>query len=392
MKIMRACIVKNFLRSFLCLFLVFGVCTVFSSSTLAQTVVDAMKKPMPDIPMMPEEDFKKSSTLYKQVPFGDEKLAYSVRLPKKWTKNENKALSNFSVSNKVLGEIERFYGPARMGERSYFSVQTVGLEYKLTAEQWLILYMLENGFTLEGLKTIDDKRVEVVYVLIDRNITYVASAVAQISGSLVFFAQYIVPAANWAEESPVSRRILESFELEIIDESFVESMSPYQFLDVAEVKYPDSWELRTKPLRSADIMSVSLLNVKRKNEFSQVRLLRGKMEVHLLSDYIVEDIDSHIKEFIEGVNNGKLIIQDSIEEYEDFTVDENVEVIEVKAYNAVDKSQAVSGYEYWLAVLVSGEYYYFLSLLTPSRDADYFDWARNTQTFRVLVQNTKPLI
>jgi len=42
--------------------------------------------------------------------------------------------------------------------------------------------------------------------------------------------------------------------------------------------------------------------------------------------------------------------------------------------------------------MYSGEYYYFVTLLTPSRDEDYYSWARNTQTFRVLVENIQPLM
>ena len=383
------------MRYFLCFLMLFCSLTMFSASfspVFSQEIVNAIKKPMPEIPVMPEEEFKKKSTLYKETPFNDEYLAYSVRLPRKWSKHENASLSNFSLSNKVLGEVDRFYGPVRMGDRSYFSIQAIELEYKLTAEQWLILYMLENGFTLEGVRTIDDGRVEVIYVLIDRDVTFVASAVAQVSGNRVVFSQYVVPVEYWQEEASAAQRVIESFALETIDENFVEDMSPYQFLDVAEVKYPDSWELQARPLRSADRMSISLLNVARKNEFSKIRILKGKMEVHLATEYIVEDIDHDIENFIREMSVGQLVIQDELEEYEDFTVDENMDVIQIKTYEALDSSQSNSAYEYWLAVLYSGEYYYFLSLLTPSRDADYFNWARNTQTFRVLVESTRPLI
>ncbi len=367
------------------------MCFACSPSVFAQKIVDALKKPMPELPVMPEEDFLKQSTLHKEIPFGEDRLAYSVSLPKNWTKDEDGALSNFSFSNKVLGEIDRFYGPSRVGQRSYFSVQTVGLEYKLTAEQWLIIHVLENGYTLEGMRVIDDKRVEVIYVLIDRDITYVASAVAQISGANVLFSQYVVPVSNWAEEAAVSQRVIDSFKVKFISDSFVEQMTPYQFLDVAEIQYPNSWEIRTKLLRSVDIMSVTLLNVKRKNDFSQTKLLRGKMEVYVMSDYIVEDIDDQVDLFIEQANTSQLVIQEEFADYEDFVVDEDIEVIQVKAYDALDQSRTVSSYEYWLAVLTSGDYFYFLSLLTPSRDSDYYDWARNTQTFRILVKSTRPL-
>ena len=382
------------MRYFLIIAALFGFSLGFLPSTPAhaQKMLEDFLKPMPELPSIPQEEFEKSSTLYKESPADDPKLAYSVRLPKKWNKQENSALAGISISNRVLGEIDRFYGPVRVGERSYFSVQAMELEYKLTAEQWLVLHLLENGYTIEGIEKIDDSRVEVIYVLIDRDITYIASAVAQVSGSRVVFAQYVVPADAWEQEAPVAQRVMKSFSLDKIDDGFVEPMTPYRFLDVAELQYPNSWELKAKPLRSADRMSIGLLNVEEKNKYSSKRILKGKMEAHLLTEYIISDIDDDIESFIRDTSIDQLRIQDVIEEFEDFTVDENMEIVEIKAYEAIDKTQAVKAYEYWLAVMHAGEYYYFVTLLTPSRDEDYFSWARNTQTFRVLVQNVQPLI
>ncbi|MFK7840279.1 MAG: hypothetical protein AB8B83_08125, partial [Bdellovibrionales bacterium] len=280
----------------------------------------------------------------------------------------------------------------RIGDRSYFSVETMAMEYKLKAEQWLILYLLENGYTIEGIRTIDEHRVEVVYVLINRDITYIATAVAQTTGDKVIFAQFVAPSDAWEEEEQVALPIVESFSLEDIDTSPVEKMTPYRFLDISELYYPDSWELKAKPLRSADRMSISLLNVEALNKYSSKRILKGRMQVHLLTEYIIEDIDDDIQTFINDTSVEELNVQDMIQEHEDFTVHENIEVIEIKSYRALDLKQSVKDYEYWLAVLYSGEYYYFISLLTPSRDDDYSSWARNTQSFRLLVEGVKPLI
>lgn len=361
------------------------------SAADAQTIVQSLKKPMPEFELMSEEEFNKSSTLYNEVPFDDETLGYTVRLPKNWSKQDNGAVGNFTLSNKILGEFSRYYGPVRMGERSYFSVKAVELEYQLTAEQWLILFMLENSYTIEGMETVNDSRAEVIYVVVERGQTYIAYAAAQLSGSRVIFSQYIMPVEEWGKERASAHRVVKSFDVTNKDAEFIEDMSPYQFLDIAEMKYPDSWELIAKPLRSADRMSVSLLNVIEKNRFSKQRLLKGKMEVHLASEFIVEDIESDIENFKKEMSVNKLLIQDEIEELEDFVLDENMELIEVKAYDAIDQSQSVLDYEFWLAVMHTGEYYYFLTLLTPSRNADYFNWARNTQTFRVVVENIGPL-
>jgi len=379
---------------FLGVFAVIGFVLVGGINTAhAQKIIQTMKKPMPELPVIDEEKFNNSSTLHNYVPFNDENLSYSVRLPKNWSKRDTTALSGFSINNKVLGEVDRYYGPARLGERSYFTIKAVEIDYKLTAEQWMMLYMLENGYALQGVRTISDSRVEVLYVLLDRNITYVVSAVAQLNGNRMIFAQYAAPSIAWKEESGTSQKVIQSFALNNIDDGFVEPMVPYQFLDIAQVQYPDSWELKAKPLRNMDRMSISLFNVQAKNEFTSKKILKGQMEAHLFSEYVVEeDIDDEVANFLQEASVNQLLIDDEIEEITDLRPkEEGFEVIQIKSFNAIDKAQSASNYEYWLAVLYSGEYYYFLSLLTPSRDNNYYDWARNTQTFRVLVENTKTL-
>jgi len=349
---------------FLGVFAVIGFVLVGGINTAhAQKIIQTMKKPMPELPVIDEEKFNNSSTLHNYVPFNDENLSYSVRLPKNWSK------------------------------RDTFTIKAVEIDYKLTAEQWMMLYMLENGYALQGVRTISDSRVEVLYVLLDRNITYVVSAVAQLNGNRMIFAQYAVPSIAWKEESGTSQKVIQSFALNNIDDGFVEPMVPYQFLDIAQVQYPDSWELKAKPLRNMDRMSISLFNVQAKNEFTSKKILKGQMEAHLFSEYVVEeDIDDEVANFLQEASVNQLLIDDEIEEITDLRPkEEGFEVIQIKSFNAIDKAQSASNYEYWLAVLYSGEYYYFLSLLTPSRDNNYYDWARNTQTFRVLVENTKTL-
>lgn len=373
----------------------FVVCFALAGSSYAQSVVQQLKKPMPEFEKEDVAAFNKKSSLHSDVPFNDQFLEYSVRLPKNWAQQKNSAIGNLSLSNKVLGEVERYYGPVRMGDRSYFSVKAVELEYQLTAEQWFVLFVLENGYTLEGMEVVDAGRVNTVYVLVDRGQSYVVNAAAIVNGPRIIFAQYVVPAEEWVNERSDAHHVVESFDLKNIDNSYVEKMTPYQFLDIAELEYPESWQLIARPLRSAEEMSVELLNVKKDRNYSyfnRKQILKGKMEIHLIANYVVDDIDEVIREFIEKSSINQLMIQGEVEEYDDFILDESMELVEVKAYEAQDQTQSIVNYEFWLAVMQAGEHYYFVTLLTPSRDADYYNWARNSQTLRVVVENIVPIL
>lgn len=347
---------------------------------------------MPEFNELPKEEFNKSSTLYKQTPFGDEFLSYSVRLPKNWSKQENGAIGSVNLSNKILGEVDRYYAPPRLGERSHFTIQAVELEYRLTAEQWMALLVLENSYTLEGMKVVGDNRVEIIYVVVDRGQSYVVTATAIVSGPRVIFAKYVAPADVWGEERSAAYRVIQSFELLNIDDSKVEALTSHQFLDIAEMEYPVSWRLVTKPLKSAEEMSVDLLNITSINSFSTTQILKGKMEVHLIADYAIDDIEKDIVAFKDKVKIEKLTIEGQIEEIEDFVIDESMDLIEVKVFEAVSGAGSIVDYEFWMAVMYADDYYYFITLLTPARDSDYLSWARNTQTLRVVSETIAPLI
>ena len=159
------------------------------------------------------------------------------------------------------------------------------------------------------------------------------------------------------------------------------------------MQYPLSWRLVTKPLKSAERMSLELWNVANAQNFNQGHVLKGKMEIHLIADYVFDDvgIEQGMADFKESVVIERLAIKGEVEQIDDFVVDEAMELIEVKVYEAVNPAGRILDYEFWLAVMKEDDYYYFLTLLTPSRDSDYLNWARNTQTLRVVAESIGPL-
>ena len=87
-----------------------------------------------------------------------------------------------------------------------------------------------------------------------------------------------------------------------------------------------------------------------------------------------------------------MLIGDYIEARNDFKLNPNMTALPVEIYEATDTGNDILQYELWFLLMESGDYYYFLSLLTPSRDEDYFLWSRNTQTFRVIANTMQPLV
>lgn len=367
--------------------LVFFACLQSPPCAQAQKFLENYKKPMPEIALVPAAEFEKNTTAYSETPFGDKALAFDIRIPKDWQKQRDVSLSNAAVGSKLLGELMRFYGPPKLDTRSYITVQAVNLDYKLTAEQWLLQYLLNNSYTVQGIKTYDDNMAEALFIVLEKDVTYIVRMTAHMNGKRVVFAQYFLPTQYWDDEKVIQAQSIASFKLQNKVDEFVEKMSKYQFLDVAEFFYPESWELRSEPLKSIDRMKVDLISVASEEQIKNktVKALKGKIEIALSSVYVVDSMADELKRYRAELEKTGLMVQSLVEMHDDFKFNKDFERSPVEVYNMIDRDNTMIGYELWFAALQNGEYYYFVQLLTPSRDEDFFTWSRNTQTFRLVV-------
>lgn len=385
-------------RFLTCLAIISSVLILLSPAVQAQKLLGEYKIPLPEEKweMPSQAEFEKETLLHEATPLGDSALSYRVRLPKDWTEPTDVGLSNYKLSNRLMGEIAQFFGPPKMYLRSRFTIEALGLNYQLTAEQWFLQHVMANGYTMQGMKTISDHRVEALFVLVQGDTTYVVRAVAEINGKRVVLAQYYLPSQYWNDEKIMQAQVMKSFALTKPDTEFVEKMQVYQFLDVAEFKYPTSWVIRADPVRSIDRMSVEVRNVVSKDHVvlkkdkDKPLQLNGKIEIALVSSFVVDDLESELDKFKKDLTKTGLILGDFIEDRDDFTYDDAVEFGSTKVYKAFDEQKTLLDYELWLTVMSSGSYYYFVTLLTPSRDASYFIWSRNTQTYKLITSLIEP--
>lgn len=351
----------------------------------AQKVLQDFKKPLPVIEKIPQDQFEAATKLYEEVPMGDKSLAFKVRIDKAWEPVNDAGLSSYTLSNKIFGEVARFYGPPQLtGVRSRFSVQALKLEHQFTAEQWILQYLLTSGYNIQGMESQDNERVEALYVLIEDQVSYVVRAVAQINGKRVVLAQHYLPIELWEQDKVMQAQVTASFSLDNPEKELVENFLKYHFLDIAEVQYPETWQLRAPPLRSIDEMSIEIMNVSGEGNVAGTLALDGKMEVTLISAYTTESLDAAKRAYTAKLEESGLILSHLIETHENFEFNKNFENPVVEVYNATDTKDNLLDYELWLSSMRAGEYYYLFALLTPARDEDFFIWSRNTQTYKIV--------
>ncbi len=363
-----------------------------AAETSVETGVDRFKKPMPTIEPIAEDKFLAETQEFKTVPYGDKSLAYSIRWPASWTIGEDKGSSNFELNTKLFTSINIWFSPPRMGGQSRIEVKAVDLQFQLTAEQWFLQNILESGQTLEGLTVHDDTKVEGLMIIMEEDITYYVRSMTIINGKRVIQAQYYVPMFFWNDEKAMQAQCLSTFQITYPSEAQIENMLSFQFLDVAEVKYPESWRVTAKPLRSVEKMNVKFLNIRQTKVdiFKTEESIEGQIDATLVSTLTSDSLLYEIDEYKKNLEGTGMLVGKKIENRDDYKYNTNFSFALTEVYEGIDSTNDAIEYELWFSVLVSGNYYYFITLLTPSRNEAFFDWARNTQTYKQIVQGTIP--
>lgn len=349
-------------------------------------VMDINKiSPPPHFDML-ETDFEAQTKLYEDTPYGDKTMQYRIRLPKDWHRLEPEPTSGQSVdvSKKILGDLARFYGPPSMDARSYLQIQAAELDYQITAKNWFVNYVLSRGYTLQGLNVLSDRRVEAQFVLVDKDTTYIVRCIAEINGSRMVMVKYYVPENLWDKEKVLQANSVESFKFLNPENVKVEATHTYAFLDLLRFDYPASWRLQAPNIHSVEAMDAKVVNT------SADTMNNGEIAVHVVSTEADTTLAQEIKSVEKLVTDKGLAIDKLIEAPTEYKTQKQVYFSRIEIYRATDKNKQLMDYEYWMAVMMENRYFYIVTMLSPSRNTDFYTWARNSEAFKTIVESIRP--
>ncbi len=384
--------------NFLCVLAVLLITLNMTGQALAQTGQPDTDK-IPPIPSYSDElsydEFVAASDVYEEVPLGDHYLAYKVRLPKKWRREESGRASymeaksqeedEFGLSQRLLGEVAQYFGPVRLDALSRFDVKAQNLEYEVTAKNWFIHEILSRGYSLEGLNVYSDRRVEALYVVVEKDTAYVVRAIAEINGPRMVVASYYVPDTYWEKERAEQEWAMKSFQFVSPEQTRIEMTRTYDFLDLLTLRYPASWRLIAPNIFSIEGMEAKLVNS------LDDKTLNGEIHVTILSNeyenVLAEEV-RYIKEDMQGRGLDIGELKETLNHKYEF--EPHVLYSHVEAYSVVDADKNVLAHELWLAVMEEDRYYYVVWMLTPGRDGEFYTWARNGEAFETVITSIKP--
>lgn len=358
-----------------------------------EAVSNRFKKAMPDIPVMDDAEFLKNTKLVRKKPYDENVLAYSMRLPKNWEEGEDRSSSNFILSDKLFLELNTYYSKAKITGRSRIEIQAINLESNLTAEQWYIKYLLEGGYTNQGFVTHSNQKVEALMIVMEQDYSYYLRTLVVINGSKIIMIRYYIPVGHMNDMASMQAKVLESFKLQHEKERELSEMIAYRFLDVAEVKYPVTWKVFAKPMRSVDRMDVTIMNTKEFRSGGQESITtEGKVDILLVSSFVENSLIEEIADFKKNIQENGMLVGEKLPYNVKLKHEKNIDFAITEIYKIVDSTQSQADYELWFTVLVGGNYYYFLTLLTPSQVENYPVWAENTQNYKIMASKLTPMV
>ena len=333
---------------------------------------------------LPKAEFEAKTKEYAETPMKDKFLSYKIRLPSDWTKMQVETRQNMDISQKLLGEVAKYYGPSLLDSRSFFTINASNLEYDITIKNWFVNYVLTNGYVLQGIKVESDSRIEAIYVMVKEDTTYIVRALGEINGSRIVLAQYFIPETRWEQEKTFQSEGIKSFAFTSPEEPILEERDTYAFLDLLRFDYPRSWRLLAPNIFSTEAMEAKLINS------IDETTLNGEIDIYVTSTEVDTTLATEVKKIQSKLETRGFTIGEMLQNPDEFKYDDYITFSRVEVYKANYTGGAVIDHEYWIAILMEDRFFYIITMLTPSRNTEFFNWARNTQAFKVVTESFRP--
>lgn len=335
-------------------------------------------------------DFESKTDLIKVTPLDDATLAFHVRLPKGWQKMDAD-VAETKAGTGILRQVANYISPPRIEHRSMFRVSVIDLDSLITVDDWLISYMLEMGFSIEGMKIKSPRLTVAQYTVFEDGEPYFVRAVVTMSGSRIILAEYLVHQEVYQAERDEQIWAMSGFGLDTPSTKTPIVMKTFNFVDIAKFDYPNNWIIQAPEITDITRMEASALNGKNLNqgEIAGNELL-GRIDVSLVAKDQGLTLADEINLLKESLKARNYKLGRFIETVEVDGINPLISSSRVDAYEVEGVSKKLAGYEYWVGILQSRTRYYLVRMTTVSRAENFKTWAENVETYRTVLRSLGP--
>lgn len=284
----------------------------------------------------------------------------------------------------LLGPVARYIGPANILAPSRLEIFALQMQHDITTRNWFLDFILSHNYTLTGMQHVSDNRVDAEYVLIEKGISYVVRTAAISSGSRMILISYFVPEQFWEKERGYQQQTIDSFKFLNPEKTKIDDKRTHGFLDLVKFTYPVAWKLLAPNVYSMDNMTAKLI-------YSvDDKILDGEIDISLISTEVDTTLMKEVDYLRQDLKKRGFVTGKALDTMATYSFSDKITFSRVEAYEVSGSKKGYIDYEYWLAIMVEDRYYYIVTMLTPGRGADFYKWARNTETFGAVIQSLMP--
>ena len=346
---------------------------------------------LPGAEVMTVAGFEKITTLKQVKPFADHSFSYSIRIPNQWEDTGN-ILRNDRDQGLTYGSIAEYTGPQSFGISPRIEVQIFELKNAIGAFHWLYDYLIGSGVSVEAIEYLDWDRAQALYVVFERGASFKVRSKVVLSGSKIVQISYLIPVSNWVGEKDLQAHLIDHFGIMDVPDEPVEPIRNFEIFNVINFSFFESWRFSAGKVTNVQDIQFNFTHESDRPKEPNDRFLHidGNLNVRLLG----LDLNPNLAEILDGITKkaeaSGYDLGAVIESVSTFAPKNGVEVIGIESYQLLDRSGTRIDHELWVAILKSAEYYYILSLDTPSREGKYLEWAHNIAALKILVESIVP--
>lgn len=366
-------------------FMALAICVPVYSVSAQSSMVDTSA--IPDMPYydIPTGEFVFHTKMYDESPMDDRFLAYTIRLPKEWTRSDVGDLRGLALGKNVLLDVTRFFGPLQIDSpRSSFVMRAGAGTHEMPAKNWFLHYVHSNGYILQAFRVISDDHVEGIFVQLIGDDTFIVRSVLRFNDNRMIMASYLVPEQRWEQEHKMQSAVMQSLKLTNPSPVQLEERDVHAFFELMRFDYPQSWSIRTPNIFSTQIMEASLINS------PDGRRLDGEINFKVISNEIDTTLAHEVGEIQKKLEERGFSIEDMIPYKLEYKHNDFINFSRVEVYRASHKERGFQPHEYWVAVLGEDRFFYIVTMLTPSQEDDFYSWSRNAQAYSIVLETLRP--
>ncbi len=329
------------------------------------------------------EEFNAEAKVVQKTYFEQEPISFELRLPSSWEYLTADQSSPPNVDSRLLKTIDIYRGPVIVGgDRPLLKIQAIALEHEILAEHWLQNFIFENGYTQEGeMINSSENESQIYFIHLEKGVSYKSVMKAYIVGSRLLAVRYDAPVVAGEKFYNYGLEILKSFKITDFTPSAIEDMTDYTFQKSFKFSYPVSWTIQNSAMKDPNKKQFELQNIdKAENIKGMIRFVF----YNKTGNKDIEDVVAQLKTSIETSHSLRI---EKLSANAPLNVGLLFDTAYIEKYDVGFTNTRHNNYELWISALESDDWNTFIYLLTPKKEIDYYEWARNTRAFDLILHS-----